>query len=151
MAKAGRKKKPTALKVIQGTAQPSRINADEPVPDGPIGAPPVGMLKAERQHWHEITAAAFWLTSADRDTLRAYCETWQDYQSERGRMKARGSVYHKGDSGYSQETAYFRNVMKLRDELRRLSSELGLTPASRTNIKAPKRDQPGPNPFAING
>lgn len=151
MTKPGRPRKPTALKVVQGTAQPSRLNPDEPVPDGPIGDPPAGLCKAERGYWRETVAAAWWLTHADRNVLEQYVQTWQDYQSERKRMKSRGSVYHKGDSGYSQETAYFRNVMKLRDELRRLQNELGLTPASRSNIRAPKRDTKDANPFAING
>jgi P27 family predicted phage terminase small subunit len=150
MGKRGPAKKPTALKIVQGTAQPSRINADEPVVDAPVGAPFEDMLKSEQEQWREIAATCFWLTEADRHTLRHYCETWQDYQSERGRMKAKGSVY-KAKSGYAQSSAYFGNVMKLRDELRRLAGELGLTPAARTNIKAPKKEQTVGNKWAVNG
>lgn len=150
MGKRGPPKKPTALKIVQGTAQPSLINPDEPMPEGALGPPPDDMLKSERQHWQRVAASCYWLTEADRDTLRHYCETWQDYQSERGRMKARGSVY-KAASGYAQSSAYFGNVMKLRDELRRLARELGLTPAARTDIKAPKKEQTTGNKWAVNG
>ena len=149
MGKRGPSKKPTALKVVQGSARAGALNADEPVPDGPVGDPPPGLFKPEQEHWRELARTAWWLTNADRNVLQQYVETWQDYQSERGRMKATGSVYHKGDSGYSQETAYFRNVMKLRDELRRLAGELGLTPASRADIKAPKRESTQKNKWAV--
>ena len=150
MATRGRPRKPTALKIVQGTAQPSRTLDDEPVPTGPLGVPPKRMRAEGKRRWQWITESAHWLTDADRGVVEQYCIRWALYRDAQKAVSHFGLVY-ANDSGHTQTSGALSALTNCEKALMELGAKLGLDPSSRTNIAAPKRDQPGPNPFAING
>jgi phage terminase small subunit len=110
----GRKPKPTALKILDGT-QKCRINRSEPaIPPGSID-PPDWLDEVARKHWSELAPilhGAGILTSADRHALALLCESFSRFRADPLEDKAR-------------------------DLYRRLSVEFGLTPSSRSRLKAP--------------
>ena len=150
MGKRGPPKKPTALKIVQGTAQPSRINPDEPVPTGPLGAPPKRMRAEGKRRWRWLSESAWWLTDADRGCAEQYCDRWALYRDAQKAIGHFGMIY-EGKEGYTMINAALSAYTNCEKALMQLGGKLGLDPSSRADIVAPKRDQPGPNPFAING
>lgn len=81
---AGRPPKPTALKLLQGTARPDRMNAGEPQPAPSSADAPARLLRF-------ANALAFWeehapkllalglLTELDREELTTACEQHEVY------------------------------------------------------------------------
>jgi hypothetical protein len=122
---AGRPPKPSNLLELSGAFKknPKRkaARSGEPVPSGPLGAPPAqwmiespeafGYQKAAelRQIWTEIASMAPWLTSADRHTVEDICVL---------RLKARKDTIKPGE----------RNV------LRALNNSCGLDASGRAKI-----------------
>lgn len=109
----GRKPKPTALKILDGTRK-DRINDDEPVV--PVGSlePPDWLLKTARDHWLELApvlARAGLLTDADRHSLALLCESFGRFRHDPTDNRAR-ELYRK------------------------LCVEFGLTPSSRSRLKS---------------
>lgn len=151
MGKTGRPKKPTALKIVQGTAQPSRINPDEPVPDGPLGPAPAKMRVEGRRRWAWLAGSAFWLTDADRGVVEQYCTRWALYMDALVAVGHYGQVWEREKDGYTQMNGALQALSNCEKALMELGAKLGLDPSSRTNIAAPKRESKGTNPFAING
>ena len=108
-------------------------------------------MRAEgKRRWQWITESAHWLTDADRGVVEQYCIRWALYRDAQKAVSHFGLVY-ANDSGHTQTSGALSALTNCEKALMELGAKLGLDPSSRTNIAAPKRDQPGPNPFAING
>lgn len=109
----GRKPKPTALKVLDGTRK-DRINSEEPTFDAcDLKPPAILTADAEIEHWNELApllAKAGVLTVADRPMLAILCRCF-------GRLE----LDPLDD--------------KAIDQYRRIAVEFGLTPSSRSRLK----------------
>jgi phage terminase small subunit len=109
----GRKPKPTALKLLEG-CRADRVNVFEAVlPPGSVVAPDwlEGLAK---EHWDEIApllASSGILTAGDRAALAVLCDEYRRWRTDPDDTKSR-------------------------DRYRRMLVELGLTPSSRSRIKA---------------
>ena len=116
----GRKPKPTALKLLDGT-QACRINRDEPVIPAANLDPPKWLNQTAREHWAELApmlAKAGLLTEGDRPALALLCDCYLWIRHDPENWKAR-ELYRK------------------------LLVEFGLTPSSRSRLKTtaePKKD-----------
>jgi P27 family predicted phage terminase small subunit len=79
---AGRPRKPTALKELEGTARKDRATANEPRPDVKVPGPPAWLGPDARNEWRRITkelAALRMISLLDRTTLGLYCQALQEY------------------------------------------------------------------------
>lgn len=122
MAVRGRKPKPLALKVLEGY-QASRTNFAEPrLPIGSIVAPD-HLQGFALEKWNELApllSGAGMLTEGDRSALEQLCDDYAIVRNE--------------------------GCPKAKDRLRRLLTEFGLTPSSRSRIKStmePPKDKMG--------
>jgi P27 family predicted phage terminase small subunit len=144
MGRRGPQPTPTKLKLLRGETRPSRINRDEPQPaDNPPEEPPdldpaaaVVWARVMREFGHTGVIKA-----SDTDVLRAYCETVARLE-ESSRLLTRSGPVVKGRLG-----EVVRNPLALvvRDNttlMMQLAGALGLTPASRTGLKAPAKAPP---------
>jgi phage terminase small subunit len=112
----GRKPMPTALKILGGE-QPCRRNRNEPQFAVSTVDPPKWIRGESLSHWRElapILLRAGLLTEGDRSALAMLCE-------EFGRMR-------RARSAPSRD--------KARERYRRWLAEFGLTPSSRSRIRA---------------
>ncbi|OJW11226.1 MAG: hypothetical protein BGO49_11205 [Planctomycetales bacterium 71-10] len=117
----GRKPKPTAVKIAEGTRK-DRINFDEPrLPPGDLEPP--DCLDDDygygREHWMELApmlSAAGLLTEGDRHGLALMCRLYARFRLDPLDDKAIRSY-------------------------QRLLTEFGLTPSSRSRIKAPPKPE----------
>src|SRR5580704_4521684 len=98
---AGRRPKPTALKVIEGNPGGRPLNPDEPKPSG-IPSCPRHLNKEARAEWHRISKELVTiglLTSIDRAALAAYCVAYSRWIEAEHNIAKFGHVV-KAPSGY---------------------------------------------------
>ena len=134
---------PTNLKVVRGTAKPCRLNDKEPSPKKlKTIRPPDSLTAAEKKCWRRTVTdlqAAGIITVIDTVALAAYCRAWVGYQSESEMVEEEGSVVTGGMGGpvvsphFKASSEYFKRLLQL-------WREFGMTPSSRTRIRAEKEE-----------
>ena len=129
----GRKPKPTALKLLEGT-RADRVNDREPtMPAAGSTGPPAWLDSYGRQHWDELVGIlrpAGLLTAGDLPALAQLCDDYSTIRRSIDGPRAEGI----GD--YDAVRALLANADKARDRYRRMLVEFGLTPSSRSRIKS---------------
>lgn len=118
----GPRHKPTALKILQGTARQDRMNSDEPKPELSSKRPPSWLTAGQRKVWKDKAPGLIdqgVLTVWDRDALGRYCVLFAQF------------VDLSKMSGHD----VLSELRQLNVQISRLESEFGLTPASRGRIK----------------
>lgn len=136
MPRGGWNRKPTALKVLQGTARPDRLPENEPKPRPIAPALPRGLSSAARRLWRELAPKLEklgLLTETDGPLFEALCEAWARYQEARRRYRR---VIRAVDpvNGMTTIRKAEVSVEKAEAALRMLAAEFGLTPASRGRL-----------------
>jgi P27 family predicted phage terminase small subunit len=138
MGKRGPPKKPSALKVVQGTFRKDR-EAKSPVNVEPKAPkPPKGMSQLGLACWRRMVpklVAARVLTELDRELLAAFCECWAMYWGLKAVVDEEGWTWVSANGNIRVHPAVGAMKMML-DNVVRLGREFGLTPASRSRIEA---------------
>jgi P27 family predicted phage terminase small subunit len=145
MARIGRPPKPTALKVLNGSAahDPGRLSRDEPIPQGhPVM--PIDLSEAEQEVWRHVLAAmpTGVITAVDRDVFRIYCEEVALEREIRGLVGRSGILVRSSSHARRGELTKNPLLAVLRDHatlVRSFASDLGLTPTARTSVHAAPR------------
>jgi phage terminase small subunit len=122
---AGRPPKPTALKILNGSAahHPERANLAEPMPDAltAIPEPPMALRGHARLAWNRLAREAIAmhvLTSADLDALAMGCLAFADFMSAR-RV---ATQWRRADAAWKRYISALRSF--------------GMDPSSRTRLHA---------------
>lgn len=138
MAKPGPAPTPTHLRVVRGDRK-DRINTNEPKPDKSKDPKCPSYLSADAKKIWKRTAkqlkAMGLLFEADQDVLAAYANAVANYQHATVLVDQQGLLVEGRRDGWVTNPA----VRVQRDSatlIRMLASELGLTPSSRTRLKA---------------
>ena len=121
------------MKLAKGESRPSRVNYDAPVLPAPENiAPPQGLGGAGKAEWmsqigHLTTRGV--LTAADLSAFEDYCRALTDLRLYEQKAKKSGPelAIAKGYQGM---------VIKLRAQCNQLRQQIGLTPSSRSGVKA---------------
>ena len=138
----GRPAKPTALKALQGTARPDRINPHEPQPPVIVEAHPPAWLKGRgRKAWRELAGMLGdmrILTVPDQPALSLLCDAYGEYIEARAVVQREGMTYESKTMNGS--------IVRRRPEVeiaadawRRTAAMLqqfGLTPSARAKVSA---------------
>lgn len=138
MPKGGcRNKKPTALKVLQGTARPDRIKKGEPKPVPVAPAPPAWLDRTAKATWRKyapMLERLGLLTEADGESLAAYCAAVSRYVAATKRLR---KVTRTSPEDLEAIRKAEVSVEKAEHSMRLLANEFGLTPAARSRIDVP--------------
>lgn len=135
---AGRKPKPSALKISEGNPGKRAINRREPKPDREIPECPVHLDLEARNEWARITPELLrcgLLTLIDRATLASYCQAWSRWADAELNLQRFGAVI-KTAKGYPIQNPYLGISNTAQDIMRKCSAEFGMTPSSRSRITA---------------
>ena len=135
---AGRKPLPTHLKLVKGTARPHRINHDEPQPTVAAPAPPAHLDVRARTRFAEMAemlARHGVMTELDTAALARYAVVWCRWIDMEAEVKRRGPVV-KTDGGNIIQNPFLSVANKCLMQMAQLESEFGLTPSSRSRIRA---------------
>ena len=138
MAKPGPSPLPSHLKLIRGTARPSRINNKEPKPKNKIPRCPEWLSDDAKKVWKRTTTqlkGMGLLFESDQDLIAAYCNAVVNYKIATDLVDKSGLLIKGRRDGVITNPA----VRAQRDAaqlMRQLGAEFGLTPSSRTRISA---------------
>lgn len=135
MPKGGpRTGKPTALKILQGTARPDRIKKGEPKPVPLAPDPPAWLDRVAKATWRKyapMLERLGLLTEADGESLAAYCAAVSRYVAATKRLK---KVTRESPDDIETIRKAEVSVEKAEQSMRLLGNEFGLTPAARSRI-----------------
>ena len=149
----GPKPKPTKLKLVEGNPGHRPLNQNEPeppadMPDRPAFLDAYAVEEWDRQAPHLYGMGV--LTIVDGATFAAYCMAYSRWrQAEEAlakeartddKTKAAGTVI-KTTSGNLIQNPLVGVANAARRDMMRFAAEFGLTPSSRSNIEAGKRDK----------
>lgn len=143
---AGRRPKPTALRVLQGNPGKRPFNPAEPALPALYLRCPRHLQGLARQEWARtahVLADMGLLTRADRTALEVYCAAYQTWREAQEKIQAYGAVV-AGAKGVATVSPYVTVADRAAAEMRAFWSEFGLTPASRTRIRVPEQRQADP-------
>lgn len=135
---AGRKPLPTHLKIVKGTARPHRLNKDEPRPPVTVPAPPAHLDERARDKFTdlaEMLARYGVMTELDVGALARYAVVWCRWTDAEAEVKRRGPVV-KTEAGNIVQNPFLAVANKCVLQLTQIEAEFGLTPASRSRIRA---------------
>lgn len=134
----GRKPTPTALKLLQGNPGRRPINGEEPQFQEGTGEPPEWLNKEQRNFWAEVYPllhGARVITSADEQALAHLCIALAEVRAATETLEAQGR-YQVNDQGMIKVHPAVHVLNNALSASKSLMSEFGMTPASRTKIKA---------------
>jgi len=147
--KMGRPKTPTAQLKIHGTFRRDRRYDDEPMPEVGIPERPKFLKGPARKEWDRITPILLemrCITDADMAMIAAYCFEWGLYATLAKKVKYVDLIVTTINGNEILNPLYNARNRALKN-FKELASEFGLSPSSRTRIKA--TTEPGKqNPFA---
>ena len=137
MARRGRKPKPTALKLLEGT-RADRVNDREPAM--PTGLPErpdylAGPARAEWDRMIELLRSSGVLSRADGAALALYCQTYGRWREAEDNLALHGCVV-EAVAGGAKTSPYVGIAHQCLALMHRLLVEFGLTPSSRSRIKS---------------
>lgn len=142
---AGRRPKPTAIKIAQGNPGKRKINELEPQPEPGEGLPPGMLSKRGKRIWSELAPmllANKVLTVADHTGLGLFCLQAAQAEELAQEISKKGilvkGVLRDGQGRKIGDTKVvhpgFRALTHLVKEVRSWLLEFGMTPASRTKV-----------------
>jgi P27 family predicted phage terminase small subunit len=132
---AGRKPKPTQLKIVQGTYRKDRANVRELKPNGDLTLPPSYFTDEQKEVWSYAiqNAPKGLLKNLDISVLEIWVTSYVNYREASQKVKTLGQVI-KSPSGYPIVNPYLGNMNKQATIMLKAASEMGFTPASRSKI-----------------
>jgi len=154
MGKRGVAKQPNALRLLHGDKNPSRFNANEPIPQEGVMVPPADLSAEVLAVWQarlpELEAMRLAFPS-DIDSWRAYCEAVVIHEKA-SRVLAQSPILVKGLHGGLVRNPALQIQRDAALALLRFAQQFGLTPSARATVEAAKTaGSEVSNPFAGTG
>lgn len=134
----GRKPIPTALKLLAGNPGKRQLNEREPRPVRQAPKCPKHLTGEARAEWRRAAKQLLdvgVLTTIDRTALAMYCQAWARWLEAEEALRQYG-VMVKSPSGFPMQSPYLAVANKAMEQMQRLLTEFGMTPASRTKVEA---------------
>ena len=135
---AGRKPRPTKLKLMLGEPNKDRINDKEPEPTAGRPQMPDNLDGLAEAAWVSLVDSLEdmgLLTVADSHLLELYAHTYSGYREAVSKQKEYGQVLLQ--DGTAKRNPFMFEVHSHRNELLKILIEFGLTPSSRSRIVIP--------------
>jgi P27 family predicted phage terminase small subunit len=134
----GRKPKPTALKMLAGNPGKRALNRAEPKPRVVLPKPPDHLSDDEKEKW-KITVRELHplglVTTIDKDALAMYCTIYVRWVKAERMVRDKGEII-KTAAGNIIQNPYLSIANRALDQLNKLGAEFGMTPSSRSRVKA---------------
>jgi P27 family predicted phage terminase small subunit len=136
--RAGRRPKPTRLKLIQGNPGRRPLNLHEPQPEPALPACPVELAEAAQAEWRRVADELHTLgllTRLDRAALAAYCQAWGEWLEAVAAVRRAGPVV-KAPSGYPMLNPHLTVASQAFARIKAMLVEFGMSPAARARVVA---------------
>ena len=134
----GRRPKPTALKIATGNPGKRKLNEHEPAPAAYRGKCPSFVKGDARKRWNQIVPPLIAIgvfTEIDVAAMVRLCEAWALWRKALAEVEKRGEVIttYKGNL---IQSPWLGIANKQNEIMRKLETEFGLTPSSRSRLTA---------------
>lgn len=135
---AGPRPAPTKLRMLKGNPGKRPYNEKEPKPKIELPDPPEHLNEDAQTEWNRIGPELVKLgimSSLDTVALAAYCEIYARWVEAGTKLKETGLIV-KAKNGYPLQNPYLSIQNTCLLQMRTFLCEFGMTPSSRTKIKA---------------
>jgi len=150
--KAGRKPKPTALKILEGNPGRRPLNKNEPNPPQIASGCPEWLSDKAKEEWARaapILERLGLLTELDRVAFAGYCQNYGKWVEAEEFLKEKGTTYgysKKDDDGktiavYITQFPQVAIARKCMEQIIKLCAEFGMTPSSRGRMSLPNEGE----------
>lgn len=139
----GRPRKPTQLKVLEGSFRKDR-DGHGPIVDSGVPVCPDDAPECVKQAWQEIApvlANQGLLSAVDRMPFYAYMDSYTKFVMVSQAIGTLEAMLEETPNGYIQMSQAFHIRNKLWQEVMKAGKEFGHTPAARSAIKSPQQGQ----------
>lgn len=139
MATAGRKPKPTHLKVLTNNPGKRPLNKNEPEPDIEIPSPPDFLSNDALIEWGKVTEQLYilgLLTRIDRSVISAYCQAYGRWAEAERLIGMTGLTYKSPKTGFMMQSPYLAVANKAMEQMCKYAAEFGMTPSARSRVQA---------------
>lgn len=134
---AGRPRKPTALRGIDGGKAPKRGEPAEPKPEAAIRRPQSLTARA-KVHWEKLAPSLVKsgvLTEWDVNLFAGYCEAAARFDEARKLVSKHGLTVPGRTAGQFVKNPMIQVQRDALDEMLRIGARFGLSPSDRAGIK----------------
>lgn len=143
----GRRPKPTALKILDGNPGKRPIDDEREAKPKPVRyeAAPTHLDDEGKREWRRMIkklAPLGLYTEIDRPALTAYCVAWSRHVEAETKLREKGMVVDS-PNGYPMVSPYMALANKAWAQMVRILAEFGMSPSSRTRVKAEPKDDEG--------
>lgn len=132
------------MKVLTGNPGKRPMNKYEPKPEPIIPECPTELGPVARREWDRLASELVklkLLTALDRAALAAYCGAYALWAEATEAIQKYGTMV-KSPSGYPIQSPYVSIANRQAEIMMRIASEFGFTPASRSWISTPIKNEP---------
>ncbi len=131
----GRKRTPTALKLVTGNPGKRALPKNEPKAKGGVGAPPKWMSPLQKEIWKETVAdaPAGVLAKIDSKTLLTFVLAAAE-QQEAAQMTAERGLTLTTGNGNEIQAPWVGTMNRAALIVLKAAAEMGFTPASRSKV-----------------
>ncbi|MEG2198100.1 MAG: phage terminase small subunit P27 family [Cellulosilyticaceae bacterium] len=140
MAQAGRKPKPTAVKLLEGNPGKRSLNTNEPKPNTKASKCPTWLEAEAKKEWRRISKQLEQLgvlTEVDMAAFAGYCQAYARWKEAEEFITKHGTIV-KTPSGYWQQVPQVSIAQTYLKIMNKFCEQFGLTPSSRTRINVNK-------------
>ena len=140
--RAGRKPKPSAIKILEGNPGKRPLNQNEPKPQKKAPPCPKWLEPEAKKEWKRLARtleAMGVLTEADMAAFAGYCQAYARWKEAEERITDRGLII-RTPSGYPQQVPYISIAQQYLKLMQQFAEQFGLTPAARSRIIAGNGD-----------
>ena len=138
----GRRPKPTAVKLLEGNPGKRALNHAEPKPRVVMPRAPEHLSDEEKAKWKATVKELHPLgliTTIDQDALAMYCVIFIRWLKAEKMVREKGEII-KTTAGNIIQNPYLSIANRALDQLNKLGAEFGMTPSSRSRVKADLAD-----------
>lgn len=135
---AGRKPKPTAIKLLEGNPGKRKLNEREPKPETGMPTCPDWLDKDAKTEWKRLAKTLHQmgvLSTTDRAVFAKYCQGWALWKAAKLHLDEEGRVIIN-DKDVPVLNPWVNVEEKAVKQMSQAASEIGLTPSSRSRIVA---------------
>ena len=136
-------KKPTPLKILQGTDRADRRNKNEPKPGVSAQEPPEHLSEYAKEEWESMSKKLLplgLLTELDGAALAGYCQAYGRWRLAEEQLN-KTSLVIKTQSGNIIQNPLVGIANKSIEHMRKFIGIFGLSPADRSRVSVEKPRQ----------
>ncbi len=137
---AGRPKKPTKLKILEGTYREDRANKNEATPDPGIPEMPEHLSEGAKEEWEKMSVLLCedgLISPIDKACLSMYCSAW-DRVARYEKIVAKDGELKETKNGNEILNPAMWVLNKAQDQLNKYYNEIGACAAARGKVTALK-------------